>query len=164
SEVKALLATSDRRPGVNLDMLDAYMSVGYVPTEQTLFQGVEKLQPGWCMTVDRDGLSSRQYWDLEPSPEEMSEEECVRRSLGLLRDSVRLQLRSDVPLGVFLSGGVDSSAVVALMHEMGIEDIRTFTVAYDFGPRYDETRWARLVSQRFHTRHREIFVRPEEFR
>ena len=164
SEIKALFAVSTERPKVHLEMLDAYMSVGYVPTEQTLFQGIEKLQPGWCMTVDRDGPRSRQYWDLEPGPEEMSEEECVRRSLGLLRDSVRLQLRSDVPLGVFLSGGVDSSAVVALMHEMGIRDIRTFTVAYDFGPEFDETRYARQVAEKFGTIHREVFVSPEEFR
>jgi asparagine synthase (glutamine-hydrolysing) len=163
SEVKALLATSDRRHGVNLDMLDAYMSVGYVPTEHTLFQGIEKLQPGWCMTIDPEGLRLRQYWDLKPEPEHLSEEECVAQTLELLRDSVRIQLRSDVPLGVFLSGGIDSSAVVALMHEMGIRDIRTFTVAYDFGPAYDETRYARMVAEKFQTRHREIFVTPKEF-
>ncbi len=164
SEIKALFAVTPERPKVNLEMLDAYMSVGYVPTERTLFQGIEKLQPGWCMTVDRDGPHSRQYWDLEPVTEEMSEDDCVHRSLGLLRDSVRLQLRSDVPLGVFLSGGVDSSAVVALMHEMGIRDIRTFTVAYDFGPEFDETRYARQVAEKFGTLHREIFVTPQEFR
>jgi asparagine synthase (glutamine-hydrolysing) len=164
SEIKALFAVSPEPPKVNLEMLDAYMSVGYVPTERTLFQGIEKLQPGWCMTVGQDGPRLRQYWDLAPSPEEMSEEECVRRSIGLLRDSVRLQLRSDVPLGVFLSGGVDSSAVVALMHEMGIRDIRTFTVAYDFGPEFDETQYARQVAKKFGTIHREIFVKPEEFR
>ncbi|PYQ55274.1 MAG: asparagine synthase (glutamine-hydrolyzing), partial [Acidobacteria bacterium] len=164
SEIKALFTVSPEPPRVNLEMLDAYMSVGYVPTERTLFQGIEKLQPGWCMTVGQDGPRLRQYWDLAPAPEEMSEEECVRRSIGLLRDSVRLQLRSDVPLGVFLSGGVDSSAVVALMHEMGIRDIRTFTVAYDFGPEFDETRYARQVAKKFGTIHREIFVKPEEFR
>ncbi len=163
SEVKALLAVSGRKPGVDLDMLDAYMSVGYVPTERTLFQGIEKLQPGWCATVDRDGLRLRQYWDLKPEPEDLSEEECVEQALELLRDSVRIQLRSDVPLGVFLSGGIDSSAVVALMHEMGIRDIRTFTVAYDFGPAYDETRYARMIAQKFNTRHREIFVTPKDF-
>ncbi len=163
SEVKALLATSDRKPGVHLDMLDAYMSVGYVPTEQTLFQGIEKLQPGWCMTIDREGLRLRQYWDLKPEPEHLSEEECAAQALELLRDSVRIQLRSDVPLGVFLSGGIDSSAVVALMHEMGIRDIRTFTVAYDFGPAYDETRYARMIAEKFQTRHREVFVTPKEF-
>ena len=163
SEVKALLAGSDRRAGVNLDMLDAYMSVGYVPTERTLFQGIEKLQPGWCMTIDAEGLRLRQYWDLRPEPEHHSEEECAAQVLELLRDSVRIQLRSDVPLGVFLSGGIDSSAVVALMHEMGIRDIRTFTVAYDFGPAYDETRYARMIAEKFHTRHREVFVTPKEF-
>ncbi|HEY9422611.1 MAG TPA: asparagine synthase (glutamine-hydrolyzing) [Thermoanaerobaculia bacterium] len=164
SEIKALLAVTPGKPKVNLEMLDAYMSVGYVPTERTLFQGIEKLQPGWCLRVDRDGHHLRQYWDLAFETEEMSEEECVRRSLDLLRDSVRLQLRSDVPLGVFLSGGVDSSAVVALMHGMGIQDIRTFTVAYDFGPEYDETRYARMVAEKFRTKHREIFVTPREFK
>jgi asparagine synthase (glutamine-hydrolysing) len=163
SEVKALLAVSGRRPQVELDMLDAYMSVGYVPTERTLFQGIEKLQPGWCLRLDRDGVKLRQYWDLKIAPEDLSEEECVRQATELLRDSVRLQLRSDVPLGVFLSGGVDSSAVVALMHEMGIRDIRTFTVAYDFGPQYDETRYARQIAEKFGTRHREVFVQPREF-
>lgn len=164
SEIKAILAVSSGRPRVNLEMLDAYMSVGYVPTERTLFAGIEKLQPGWCMRIDRDGPHLRQYWDLKPETEEMSEDECIQRSLGLLRDSVRLQLRSDVPLGVFLSGGVDSSAVVALMHEMGIKDIRTFTVAYDFGPEFDETRYARQVAKKFNTIHREVFVTPEDFR
>ncbi|MFL6195613.1 MAG: asparagine synthase (glutamine-hydrolyzing), partial [Thermoanaerobaculia bacterium] len=164
SEIKALFSVATERPRVRLEMLDAYMSLGYVPTERTLFQGVEKLQPGWCMTVTADGPRLRQYWDLQPDPEEMSESECIERSLGLLRDSVRLQLRSDVPLGVFLSGGVDSSAVVALMHEMGIRDIRTFTVAYDFGPEFDETRYARQVAKQFNTIHREVFVKPEEFR
>jgi asparagine synthase (glutamine-hydrolysing) len=164
SEIKALLTLSGSSPGVDLDMLDAYMSVGYVPTERTLFRGIEKLQPGWCLCVDRDGLRLRQYWDLEIAPEDLGEQECVDLTTGLLRDAVRLQLRSDVPLGVFLSGGVDSRAGVALMLEMGIEDIRTFTVAYDFGPQFDETRWARMVAEKFHTRHREIFVSPQEFR
>ena len=163
SEVKALLAVAAEKPRVNLDMLDAYMSVGYVPTEHTLFQGIEKLQPGWCMRIDPEGLRLRQYWDLKPEPEHLSEEECVEQTLELLRDSVKIQLRSDVPLGVFLSGGIDSSAVVALMHEMGIRDIRTFTVAYDFGPQYDETRYARMIAEKFQTRHREVFVTPKEF-
>ena len=143
------------------------MSVGYVPTEQTMFAGIRKLQPGWALAVragERE-ISLRQWWDLDTgSPDEsLSEDEWVRAAEDLLKDSVRLQLRSDVPLGVFLSGGVDSSAVVALMHELGVEDIRTFTVAYDFGAGYDETRYARLVAERFKTRHREIYVTPREF-
>jgi asparagine synthase (glutamine-hydrolysing) len=163
SEVKALLAVNRNRPGVDLEMLDAYMSVGYVPTERTLFAGITKLQPGWCLAVHEGRIDLRQYWDLKFETEEMSEEECVRQATDLLRDAVRLQLRSDVPLGVFLSGGVDSSAVVALMHDLGIRDIRTFTVAYDFGPGFDETRWARQIAQQFGTLHREVFVTPQDF-
>lgn len=164
SEIKALLAVSGSKPTVQLEMLDAYMSVGYVPTERTLFQGIEKLQPGWCLTADERGVSLRQYWDLELAPDESkTEEQHVEEAMALLRDAVRLQLRSDVPLGVFLSGGVDSSAVVALMHEMGIRDIRTFTVAYDFGPSFDETRYARMVAKQFNTVHREVFVTPRDF-
>lgn len=168
SEIKAVLAVSGRRAEVDLTMLDAYMSVGYVPTERTLFQGIHKLLPGWCLRVDRndsDGPKFRQYWDLEIAPDEdLDEDAHVARATELLTDAVRLQLRSDVPLGVFLSGGIDSSAVVALMHEMGIQDIRTFTVAYDFGPQFDETRWARIVAEKFKTKHREVFVKPGEFR
>src|SRR4029078_7240038 len=104
------------------------------------------------------------HWDPDPGRRQRSDGKPTRRSIGLLRDSVRLQLRSDVPLGVFLSGGVDSSGVVALMHEMGSRDIRPFTVAYDFGPDFDETRYARQVAQKFGTIHREIFVTPQEFR
>ncbi len=168
SEVKALLALPGaraQRAQVDLDMLDAYMSVGYVPTARTMFAEIEKLEPGCWIRVDREGLARGRYWDLQIAPdEELSEDDCVRQATELLRDAVRLQLRSDVPLGVFLSGGVDSSAVVALMAEMGIRDIRTFTVAYDFGPQYDETRYARLVAERFGTRHREVYVEPKEFR
>jgi asparagine synthase (glutamine-hydrolysing) len=172
SEVKALLAIAPAKPGVDIDMLDAYMSVGYVPTARTFFAGIQKLEPGCCMTIapprpagEAAGeVRLRRYWQFRPDPQEMGEAECRRRVLDLLTDAVRLQLRSDVPLGVFLSGGVDSATVVALMHGLGIGDIETFNVAYDFGPQFDESRWARKVAERFRTRHHEIYVRPEEFR
>ncbi len=173
SEVKALLAIAPAKPRVDLDMLDAYMSVGYVPTARTFFAGIRKLEPGCCMTIVPPGdeagdpageIRHRRYWQFRPDPQDMSEAECRAQVLDLLTDAVRLQLRSDVPLGVFLSGGVDSATVVALMHGLGIGDIETFNVAYDFGPRFDESRWARQVAERFRTRHHEIYVRPEEFR
>ncbi len=172
SEVKALLAIAPGKPRVDVDMLDAYMSVGYVPTARTFFAGIDKLEPGCCLTVRPAAgepeapaeIRLRRYWQFRPEPQEMSERECRERVLALLTDAVRLQLRSDVPLGVFLSGGVDSATVVALMHGLGIGDIETFNVAYDFGPQFDESRWARRVAERFRTRHHELYVRPEEFR
>jgi asparagine synthase (glutamine-hydrolysing) len=164
SEIKALLAVPGVRAEVDPEMLDAYMSVGYVPTERTMFRGIQKLQPGWAMKIEDGRAELFQYWDLDPKPQAMSEADCVEEVTALLRDAVRLQLRSDVPLGVFLSGGVDSSAVVALMHELGVRDIETFTVAYDFGPQFDETRYARQVAEKFHTRHHEVYVTPGEFR
>jgi asparagine synthase (glutamine-hydrolysing) len=164
SEVKALLAVPGVRAEVDLEMLDAYMSVGYVPTERTLFRGILKLQPGWAMQIEDGRVNLFKYWDLDPRPEPVSEERCIQEVTALLQDAVRLQLRSDVPLGVFLSGGIDSSAVVALMRKLGVEDIETFTVAYDFGPGFDETRYARRVAERFATRHHEIYVTPEAFR
>jgi asparagine synthase (glutamine-hydrolysing) len=164
SEIKALLAVPGVRAEVDPEMLDAYMSVGYVPTERTMFRGIHKLQPGSAMQVENGRVETFKYWDLDPAPQPMSEAEAVEEVTTLLRDAVRLQLRSDVPLGVFLSGGVDSSAVVAFMHELGVTDIETFTVAYDFGPQFDETRYARQVAEKFKTRHHEVYVTPEEFR
>ena len=164
SEIKALLTVPGVRAEVDPEMLDAYMSVGYVPTERTMFRGIHKLQPGWAMRIEGGRAELFQYWDLDPKPQPMSEAECLEEVTALLTDAVRLQLRSDVPLGVFLSGGVDSSAVVALMHELGVTDIETFTVAYDFGPQFDETRYARQVAEKFHTRHHEVYVTPAEFR
>ncbi len=164
SEVKALLTVPGVRAEVDPEMLDAYMSVGYVPTERTMFRGIFKLQPGSAMRVENGQVETFPYWELDPEPQPMSEAEAIAEVTALLKDAVRLQLRSDVPLGVFLSGGVDSSAVVALMHELGVRDIETFTVAYDFGPQFDETRYARQVAARFKTRHHEVYVTPEEFR
>lgn len=166
SEVKALLRLRPEAAEVNVTALDAYMSLGYVPTERTMFSAVQKLQPGHCLTVEDGRVRTREWWDLDlaaAAADPLDDEEAADRALELLRDAVRLELRSDVPLGVFLSGGVDSSAVVALMAERGIDDIRTFTVAYDFGSGFDETRYARQVAQQFGTRHEEVFVSPREF-
>lgn len=164
SEIKAILQADPARPALNHEGFDAYMTVGYVAGSRTLFRGIDKLLPGWAMTVTADGPRQRQWWDLplDPAPVR-SEAELVEETRELLRDAVRLELRSDVPLGVFLSGGVDSSAVVAMMRELEVPEIRTFTVAYDFGPGFDETPHARRVAARFGTIHREVRVSPREF-
>lgn len=165
SEIKAILTVTPNKPGVNLNLLDAYMSVGYASTEGTLFQNIRKLPPGHCLTVSDSSFREKQYWDVQFHHEEdQGESYYIEKLTTLLRDSVRLMLRSDVPLGVFLSGGLDSSAVVALMRDLGIRDIKTFSVAFDFGPEYDERQYARQIADQFATDHHEFVVSPNDFR
>ena len=164
SEVRPLLGLLGHRPTVRVAALDSYLRVGYVPAPATLFAEIDKLPPATVLSVE-DGVATRRRW-WEPPREPRArvnpaeETEAVR---ALLRDAVRLQLRSDAPLGVFLSGGVDSSAIVALMRDLGVAEIRTFTAAFDFGPAFDETPFARLASRRFATHAEEVFLGPAEF-
>ncbi len=165
SEIKSLHVAENSAPSVDPTLIDAYMGFGYVPGENTLFASVKRLLPGHKLTC-RPGEAPRiaPYWSLDFTQD---------RSLGfgdhadsidkLLQDSVALRLRSDVPLGVFLSGGLDSSAVVALLAPGAAKGLKTFSVSYDFGPAYDETPYAREVSQRFQTDHHEIRMTPQSF-
>jgi asparagine synthase (glutamine-hydrolysing) len=134
----------------------------YIPAPQTFYRGVMKLLPGHYLVADANGAQARAYWDIPageepPRPAPDAAEEVVEQ----LRESVRLRLIADVPLGVFLSGGTDSSAVAALMRELGAEPLRTFSVGFD-EPGYSELPYARAVAERFGTQHQEITVRPED--
>jgi len=164
SEIKAILAVCDQKPGVNMKVFDAYMSVGYTPSEQTLFDNITKLNPGHFMTIENGQVKTKQYWDLEyRRNEDLGEEYYINKTKELLEDAIRLRLRSDVPLGVFLSGGLDSSAVVSIMHKQGIRDIKTFSVAWDSGKLYNETPYARQISKLFNTDHHEYMINPGDF-
>ena len=164
SEVRPLLGLLGRRPSVRVAALDSYLRVGYVPSPHTLFAEIEKLPPATLLTVEDGRVARRTWWEPPREPrrrvDAAEEAEAVRE---LLRDAVRLQLRSDAPLGVFLSGGVDSSAIVALMRDLGVEDIRAFTAAFDAGPGFDETPYARLAARRFGAHAEEVFLGPAEF-
>jgi asparagine synthase (glutamine-hydrolysing) len=163
SEVRPLLPLLGRGPSMRLGALDSYLHVGYVPAPQTLFAEIDKLPPANALVVE-DGRVSRRVWWEPPlrAGELQTWDEAQELVRHLLRDAVRLQLRSDVPLGVFLSGGVDSSAVVALVRELSTGEIRTFTAAYEFGSRFDETPFARLAATRGGARHEEIYITPAE--
>ena len=164
SEIKAILTVLTHKPGVNMQMFDAYMSVGYTPTENTLFQGIFKLKPGHSMTIANGQVTTKQYWDLKfDRQQDLGEAYYIEKTRELLEDAVRLRLRSDVPLGVFLSGGLDSSAVVSIMHKQGIENIKTFSVAWDSGSLYNETPYARQISKLFNTEHHEYIISPDDF-
>lgn len=163
SEVKSILALTGKIFSVDETLIDAYMSMGYVPGENTLFKGIKRLLPGHQLVVENGRVSVSRYWDLVFKREaDRGEAHYLAETKKLLEDSVRLQLRSDVPLGVFLSGGVDSSAVVAYMHKLGVKDIKTFSVAWDYGKDFNETQYARMVSEKFGTDHHEYFMSPND--
>ena len=164
SEIKSVLAVQAERRGVDPSLIDAYMDFGYVPGEDTLHKGIKRLLPGHALTW-RDGRTRvSAYWDLQFGDQVDDEiSVCADKLNGLLKDSIALHLRSDVPLGVFLSGGLDSSAVVALLSPGTSLGLKTFSVAYNFGPDYDETPYAREVAAAFSTDHHEIRVTPKQF-
>lgn len=166
SEIKAILTYINKRIETNLDAIDDYMSFGYVPGEKTMFKGIRRLLPGHYILRKSDGRSirNRKYWDFKFDKSENKGIEHYKGELKrLLNSSIDLRLRSDVPLGIFLSGGLDSSAVVALLAPRVTEKLKTFSVAYDFGPEFNETNYARIVAKKFNTDHHEYIVTPQKF-
>lgn len=157
SEIKALLQHPNLAREIDIKGLDCYFTYGYIPAPHTIFKHIYKLFPATIMTLHRGELLQQKYWELDytdklkGSFEELSEE-LLRR----LRDSVRHHLISDVPLGAFLSGGLDSSTVVALMKEELGGPVKTFSLGYE-GHR-DELGYARLVAKQFGADHHEFVV------
>lgn len=167
SEIKAILQHPQVEAQLNLEALSHYLSLRYVPAPQTLFTNILSLPPGHTLSCDDRGVSTRRYWDLsfaDGRNGHQSDEEYAEELESLLRDAVRLRLRSDVPFGAFLSGGVDSSTIVALMSQMLDEPVNTFSVGFEqVGTSTDELPHARLVAEQFHTHHHEIVTGPREF-
>ncbi len=165
SEIKAILEHPAVTPEVNEEALYHYLTFVTTPAPQTLFRNVRKLPAGHMMVVNRDGSASMtQYWDALPpkSPVVRCEEEHQRNILELLRASIKKRMMADVPFGVFLSGGVDSSANVALMSELMGQPVRTFTVGFHDSKELNELDSARAISQRFGTDHHEVMIGREE--
>jgi asparagine synthase (glutamine-hydrolysing) len=161
SEIKALLAHPGIEVTPHLPAIAEYMNAMYTTGEHTWFAGIKRLLPGHFMVVQPDGLRIKQWWDVpsgEDAPGQRPERYYVQTTRDLLEDSVRLRLRSDVPLGAHLSGGIDSSAVVALLSKQlasAGEPVRTFSGAFGEGQAYDERRYVRTVVRRYKTEHRE---------
>ncbi len=165
SEIKSILALGNTSNKVNRQLIDSYMSLGYCPGDSTLFKDIKKIPPGHYLTIKNNKIKLSQYWNMTfDKSKDLGEEHYINKAHDLFEDSVKLQLRSDVPLGVFLSGGVDSSAVVAMMSKLGVKDIKTFSVAWDYGHEFDETQYARKVAKQFNTDHTEYFMTPKDFK
>ena len=161
SELQALLAHPDVDRTLDPNALDQYLTYGYVPSPSSILAGVSKLQPGHRLLWDAQGVRTERYWQLayEPKPR-LSPREACDRFLELFREAVQIRLRSDVPIGAFLSGGLDSSAVVAMMAKLSSRPVQTFTIGFEDGD-YSELRYAREVAERFQTDHHEFMVTPE---
>ena len=168
SEIKALLEHPLITPSFDREGLAEYLALGYRAGEETMFSGIRKLMPGHWMTIsaagDRLAIETRQYWD-PPAPgvvEERSEEEWIADCRRRLEETVRMRLMSDVPLGVFLSGGVDSGAIAALMKGMVPDRVKSFSVGYREAA-YSELPNARRTAEALGTDHHEVQLGPDEF-
>ncbi len=161
SEPKGFLAEPGFRPEVDLEAVSHYLTYQYVPSPMSAFGGVRKLPPAHYLLV-RDGrISIDRYWRLRySSKRHLREDDAAREVLARLREAVRMRLVSDVPLGAFLSGGVDSSAVVALMAGEGAGRVKTFSIGFEESD-YNELPFARAVATRYATDHHEFIVRPD---
>ena len=158
SELKALLRLPDVRREVDLDAIDAYLSFQYVPGERTGLEGIRRLPPAHVLVAEGASERIERYWTPGPAAlEPRRDEEWLELVRETVRAAVRMRLAADVPLGALLSGGIDSSVVVALMAEASSQPVRTFTVGFD-DARYDEREHARRVVERFGTAHEELTI------
>jgi asparagine synthase (glutamine-hydrolysing) len=161
SEVKSLLCVPELPRELDIDALDHYLSFLYTPRDASIFRHVAKLPPGHLLRWADGRVSVRSYW-RQPAAETFdgSEQDAVAALKTVLADAVRSHLVSDVPLGAFLSGGLDSSVVVGLMRETSGAPVKTFSIGFD-DPTFDELPHARRVAAHFETDHHEFVVRPD---
>ena len=166
SEIKALLAHPDIAAEIDEEAVPYYFMHGYVPHPRTLYRGISQVEPATVVTFGRDGRrASRRYWQLTfppagAPPAAPSREAAAQQVRALVTAAVERRLMSDVPLGAFLSGGVDSTIVVGVMSQLMSEPVQTFSIGFDDDPSFDETSIARDTAARFGTRHTEFRVRP----
>ncbi len=165
SEIKAILAYPGAKREFNCSTLAEYLAFGYIAGEQSMYAGIRKLLPGHTLTLDeRGGLETSSYWDLDVKPDDgsLSREHYVSRYREQLEQCVSSHLMSDVPLGVFLSGGLDSSAVATLTTKIRREPIETFSVGYG-EEAFSELPYARTIAEHLKSRHHEVRLSRDEF-
>jgi asparagine synthase (glutamine-hydrolysing) len=161
SEIKALRPVPWLRPSLDLDALNDYFSYLYIPDPRSIFREIRKLPAGHYLRLEGDSMTLHEYWDLDfQSPHRETEPEFyLERLRELLTDAVRCRLVSDVPLGAFLSGGIDSATVVGIMSQLSSKPVRTFSIGFD-AETHDELRFARIAARAFGTDHHEEVLQP----
>lgn len=160
SEIKSILEMGIPR-AVNPVALDEYLVYGYIPVPNTMFKGVMKLPPAHILTCEQGNIQTKRYWDLPFTTTRLDDEQtAIEKTRALLEDAVRVRLMSEVPLGAFLSGGVDSSVVVGLMSQMISQPVKTFSIGFEEDD-FSELPYARQVAQHFGTDHCEFMVKAD---
>lgn len=165
SELKALKEHPDLPKTFDPTAIEDYFAFGYIPDPKTIYKDVHKLEPGYCLTIKygADSYQPRQYWDVKFDPRPAQDERATGDELiERLREAVKIRMMADVPLGAFLSGGVDSSAVVAMMAGLSADPVNTCSISFG-DPAFNESKFAAQVAERYHTAHRVEQVDPDDF-
>ena len=162
SEIKSILAVAPELATIDQQALWRYMYFGYIPDPDTAFLPIKKLPPGHVLEFERGKVSIHKYWDLPEysTYQPRGEEECLQELEQRLAEAVRIRLIADVPLGALLSGGTDSSTIVALMARASSRPVKTFSIGFRHAD-FNEAPYARLVAERFGTEHRELILEPD---
>lgn len=160
SEIKSILEHPDVKREINFMAFHYFLSFEYIPAPESIFKGIMKLKPGHILLYKDNMASIRRYWDVEFSDKGFSEEYFCNKISETLEKSVNLEMVSDVPLGAFLSGGIDSSAIVAMMSHLSDEPIKTFSIGFE-DQSYNELEYAGIVAERFNTEHHEEIIKPD---
>src|SRR5579864_8425365 len=162
SEIKSILTVAPRLAEVDQQALLQYMYFGYIPDPLTVFSAIQRLPPGYLLEFENGKIDVRQYWDLPRygTHRPRSEQECLEEMEQRLAEAVRIRLISDVPLGALLSGGTDSSTVVALMARASSQPVKTFAIGFR-DQEFNEAPYARIVAEKFGTDHHELIVEPD---
>jgi asparagine synthase (glutamine-hydrolysing) len=164
SEIKALLLDPMCPKEVDLKALAALFTLRFVPSPDTLFRRIKKLPPGHQMVVGPQGCEIKRYWNWTPQIRaDVDEADLVETYQWLVEDAVRLQMRSDVPVGLFLSSGIDSGTLLAIMAKYAGKPVHTFTIGFEQGGSLNETDDAREMAGRFGAEHAEMIVGPEDY-
>jgi asparagine synthase (glutamine-hydrolysing) len=160
SELKSILQVKKVPRNVNPVALDKFLTFEYIPAPISIFKDIHKLRQGHTLLWDRGRINIRCYWDLTYDvPKKTSEAEICEELVDILQDAVKIRLMSEVPLGAFLSGGVDSSTVVALMSRVMNQPVKTFSIGFEDAT-YNELKYARIIAEKFKTEHHEFIIKP----
>lgn len=164
SEMKAIIQDNAFQREIDDDAVAAYFTLSYIPAPLTIFSGIRKLLPGHLIIVQDGKVDFRKYWDIEfRADRSKKESQFIEETMVLLQESVDIRLMSDVPIGAFLSGGIDSSTIVALMSNRSYDKVNTFCAGFggETDGYLDERKYAKMVAHRYSTNHREYEVSPE---